>query len=132
MRRIALITALALMPIGANAHDYDADLHCAVTENDGSHVLWSFAWNSADTLVETGYIGGGKAVISQAGQRPVWVVIRSGGTIDLIPRATPAWRLHEDQQGTLTLVHRSAIVGAGRCSWNQQPTSETVPDIAPE
>ena len=144
MLKLTTIAALAALTTPAMAHDYAKDLHCTVAKPDGQRVYWTFAANSTSTtgspimtLVETGYVGGGRTVVSQAGARPIWILSKGPSGIDIVPRATPEWLLHEDQQGILTLSHRGSIVGAGRCSWNTQtqptqPTTQNIPDVAPE
>jgi hypothetical protein len=81
MLKLLALAALLALPGSAEAHDYNADIICRVTETDGNRSAWSFAPNtvSADgspvsTFVETSYFGHGKSVVSQAGSRPVWLM----------------------------------------------------------
>lgn len=142
MRIKFVILAGALM-LGqqAQAHDYKNDLVCTVTMNTGSTALWSFAVNSHDlsggtggTLVETGYIGGGKTVTSQQGSRPVWSINQNETGYWLVPRASPSYALHEDLQKIVTFVHGQNILGVGKCQdgGGGGPTQQTIPDQAPE
>src|ERR1700727_3455033 len=100
LKPLALATTLALVG-SAEAHDYNADIICRVTETDGNRSAWSFAPNtvSADgspvsTFVETSYFGHGKSVVSQAGSRPVWLMTANpAGGVPLRPRNNPGWAL---------------------------------------
>jgi hypothetical protein len=141
--RINMLLAGGLMLLGQHAvqaHDYNNDLACTVTMNTGTTAFWTFAINSHDltggpggTLVETGYMGNGKTVMSQQGSRPIWMTNRNATGYWLVPRATPGYALHEDLQGIVTFVHGNNILGVGKCrDGGSVPTQQTVPDIAPE
>jgi hypothetical protein len=142
--RIKMLLAGGLMLLGQHAvqaHDYNNDLGCGITMNNGAIAYWSFAPNSSSTdgaqistVVETGYIGNGKTVTNQPGQRPVWIMTHNSTGYWLVPRATPGYALHEDTQKIVTFVHGNNILGVGRCQQGGPAgsTAGTIPDQAPE
>jgi hypothetical protein len=150
MIRPAALAAIALALTGsANAHDYNSDIVCRVTESDGQRSAWSFASNTigadgspVSTFVETSYLGHGKSVVSQAGLRPVWVMTpnRMGG-MSLLSQSNPGWSLVVSNVGRsgptmlggdAALIHNGALVGVGQCAKRAIPTASTVGDVAPE
>jgi hypothetical protein len=148
LKPLALATTLALVG-SAEAHDYNADMICRVTETDGNRSAWSFAPNTTSvdgspvsTFVETSYFGHGKSVVSQTGSRPVWLMTANPiGGVTLLPRNNPGWALivsNVARAGTTiaggyaTLLHNGVLIGVGQCAQRSLPTAATIGDVAPE
>ena len=149
MLKMLALAALLALTGSAEAHDYNADIICRVTETDGNRSAWSFAPNtvSADgspvsTFVETSYFGHGKSVVSQAGSRPVWLMTANpAGGVTLLPRNNPGWSLIVSNLartgtsisgGDASLLHNGVLIGVGQCAQRTVPTAATVGDVAPE
>ena len=148
LKPLALATTLALVG-SAEAHDYNADMICRVTETDGNRSAWSFAPNTTSvdgspvsTFVETSYFGHGKSVVSQTGSRPVWLMTANPiGGVTLLPRNNPGWAFivsNVARAGTTiaggyaTLLHNGVLIGVGQCAQRSLPTAATIGDVAPE
>jgi hypothetical protein len=150
MLKKTLISIAALVVAApAVAHDYTNDLFCAVTDNTGRKVAWTFANNSdnADgsiggTMVQTAFSRNGKFLEGQVGSRPVWIMFANqAGGLTLLPRNDRGWALvisdiyasnSSQTEGKATLYHNSNVIGIGECARRTGMTSGTIGDVTPE
>ena len=132
MNRLLATAAFALAlaaPIAAHAN-----IVCDMHDTLGNNLTYAFGSNTVNTngsfggtMVETAFRKNGTNVISDVGQRPVWVF---GGNVsggyNLYSRAAPGWSLSVLGNGSATLTHNGRFAGGGYCN----RAEEAVPQAA--
>lgn len=116
-----LLAAVAAVCLGGVAHA--GEIACNIQDTVGNRLTYVFGANSFNnngtfggTLVETGFEKNGKMVISERGQRPIWIYGgNQGGGFNLYSREAPGWALSVVGYGA-TLSHNGRFAGSGSCS----------------
>jgi hypothetical protein len=108
------------------------DLICTITDSQGSKLYYTFDGNTHNangtdggTMVETGFEKNGISVMSEVGQRPIWIwnSNRSNG-VTLWSREAPGWFIGTANMRTVNgwwsgraeLYHNSRFAGSGECT----------------
>jgi hypothetical protein len=120
MKRL-LLAAVAAITIGGAANA--GELVCNMRDTVGNQLTYVFGDNTYNangsfggTLVETGFLKNGTAVISERGRRPIWIYgSNQGGGFNLYSRSTPGWSLRS-ANGVAIIEHNGRVAGNGYCS----------------
>ena len=127
--KTALILAAAAAIATSSAAQASTILSCNVIDSQGSRLIYAFGSNAANTLVETGFEKNGTMVMSEVGQRPIWIYGDNAlGGFNLNSRAAPGWTLTVASGGATILTHNGRFAGSGNCQ-AARPTRDTVGDI---
>jgi opacity protein-like surface antigen len=129
MKKLVLAAVAAISLSGA-AH---AGVVCDMHDTRGNSLTYAFGSNTVNTngsfggtMVETAFRKNGTNVISDVGQRPVWVF---GGNVsggyNLYSRAAPGWSLSVLGNGSATLTHNGRFAGGGYCNRAEEAASQT-------
>ena len=114
--KTALFATVALFALSIGTHA--GELSCRIQDTAGSQMTYIFSPNTAvsshsGTFVETGFEKNGRMIISEVGQRPVWIwADDASGGYYLSSIANPGWFINVDARGSAMLIHQS--LGAGR------------------
>jgi hypothetical protein len=134
--KTALIVAAALAATFLTAPAHAAgDVVCSMRDTLGNNLTYAFGSNSFNangtfggTMVETGFKKNGTAVVSDVGQRPIWVYGSNAiGGFSLYSRAAPGWTLNVVSNGAAMLTHNGRFAGNGFC--NTPLTGATQADV---
>jgi hypothetical protein len=130
MKTLVLAAAIVAMSAPAFAQ---GDLACAMQDNLGNRMIYTFANNSSNadgslggTYVETGFVKNNQAEIHYpVGRRPIWIYsANKGGSFTIWSREAPGWGIGLDPiternglyHATAALIHNNSIVGRGECA----------------
>jgi hypothetical protein len=143
MKTLVLAAATVAMASPAFAQ---GDLACAMQDNLGNRLVYTFANNSSNadgsfggTYVETGFLkNNGQEVHYPVGNRPIWIFTANrGGSFTIWSRSAPGWAIGLDPitmrnglyHGTAALIHNNNIVGRGECA-RDGVDSETTSNVS--
>jgi len=118
-----LLGAALVMPISAHA-----GIVCSIQDTVGNQLTYVFGPNTRNSVVETGFQKNGRMVISEVGNRPVWIYSTDGDGYGLSSQEAPGWVLAVNgYAGQSWLMHNGAVAGSGSCSV-EPDHPDTIPD----
>ncbi len=116
-----LVIAAAAIYAGAVTLAH-AELVCNIQDKGGNQLTYVFGPNTTNTqatfgtLVEKSFRRNSANVVSDVGQRPVWLFSDTVVGRDIISRANPGSTISTVGKGA-TLTHNGRFAGAGSCEW---------------
>jgi hypothetical protein len=133
MKRL-VIAAVAAISLSGAAH---AGVVCDMHDTVGNSLTYVFGANTVNTngsfggtMVETGFRKNGTNVVSDVGQRPIWVFGGNfAGGYNLYSRAAPGWSLSVLGGGSATLTHNGRFAGGGYCNRVDDAPAQTTADV---